>query len=64
MEKRSTILLIDDDPRNIFALSAVLRSKGYNVITAPSAQEGLSEWPKIFSQMHQKLHQVDLCPTR
>ncbi len=41
MENRSTILLIDDDPRNIFALSAVLRSRGYNVLTAPSAVEGI-----------------------
>ena len=41
MDKSSTVLLIDDDPRNIFALSAVLRSRGFNVRTATSAQEGI-----------------------
>ncbi|HEV7332807.1 MAG TPA: response regulator [Flavisolibacter sp.] len=38
----TNILLIDDDSRNIFALSAVLRAKGYNVITATSAKEGIA----------------------
>lgn len=42
MEKPGSILLIDDDPRNIFALSAVLRSRGYTVLTAPSAREGMA----------------------
>jgi two-component system, cell cycle response regulator DivK len=37
----STILIIDDDSRNIFALSAVLRSKGFSITTATSAQEGI-----------------------
>jgi CheY-like chemotaxis protein len=36
------ILIIDDDSRNIFALSAVLRAKGYHVVSAPSAQEGIN----------------------
>jgi two-component system, cell cycle response regulator DivK len=35
------ILIIDDDNRNIFALSAVLRSRGYETVPAASAQEGL-----------------------
>lgn len=34
-------MIIDDDPRNIFALRAVLKAKGYPVITASSAHEGL-----------------------
>lgn len=38
---KATILLVDDDPRNIFALSAVLRSRGYKVLSAASAQEGI-----------------------
>jgi CheY-like chemotaxis protein len=38
---RDKLLIIDDDPRNIFALSAVLRSKGYKCITASSAQDGI-----------------------
>ena len=38
---KNSILIIDDDSRNIFALSAVLRSKGYRTLSAPSAQEGI-----------------------
>ena len=34
------ILIIDDDNRNIFALKAVLKSKGFGCLSAPSAQEG------------------------
>lgn len=36
------ILIIDDDPRNIFALKAVLQAKGFNCISAMSAKEGFS----------------------
>jgi CheY-like chemotaxis protein len=36
-----SILIIDDDARNIFALSAVLRSRGYEIISATSAMKGL-----------------------
>jgi CheY-like chemotaxis protein len=35
------ILIIDDDNRNIFALSAVLRAKGYVIVSSPSATEGI-----------------------
>jgi two-component system, cell cycle response regulator DivK len=35
------ILIIDDEPRNIFALRAVLQSRGYRVQAAASAPEGL-----------------------
>ena len=35
------ILVIDDDARNVFALSAVLRSRGYACISAYSAEQGL-----------------------
>lgn len=35
------ILIIDDDNRNIFALSAVLKSKGYYCVSATGAEEGL-----------------------
>lgn len=34
------ILIIDDDSKNIFALSEVLKSKKYNCLTATSAEEG------------------------
>ena len=36
------VLIIDDDPRNIFALKAVLKSKGFVCQTASSARKGLS----------------------
>lgn len=35
------MLIIDDDSRNIFALKAVLRSRGYTVLSATSGAEGL-----------------------
>lgn len=40
MEKR-VILIIDDDNRNIFALKAVLKAKGFECLTATSGIEGL-----------------------
>ncbi|WP_443945299.1 two-component system response regulator [Pedobacter sp. AW1-32] len=36
------ILIIDDDNRNIFALKAVLKAKGFSCLSAISAQEGFS----------------------
>ena len=35
------ILIIDDDPRNIFALTAVLKAKGFPCVSAASAEVGL-----------------------
>ena len=35
------ILIIDDEPRNIFALAAVLKAKKYSCLTATNAAEGL-----------------------
>src|SRR5690242_16695522 len=35
------ILVIDDDDRNIFALSAVLRAKGFDCLDATSAPAGI-----------------------
>lgn len=35
----TSILIVDDDSRNIFALSAVLRAHGYNTLAAPGMQE-------------------------
>lgn len=37
------LLIIDDDSRNIFALSAVLQSKGYNVIAASSMKDAFEK---------------------
>lgn len=39
--KRKKILIIDDDSRNIFALSAVLKAKGYPVLVADQAISGI-----------------------
>jgi CheY-like chemotaxis protein len=41
MTDKKTILLIDDDSRNIFALTAVLKAKGFHMLSASSAQEGI-----------------------
>ncbi|MEO8794157.1 MAG: response regulator, partial [Daejeonella sp.] len=35
------ILIIDDDSRNIFALKAVLKAKGFTCLSAVSAKEGM-----------------------
>ena len=40
------ILIIDDDNRNIFALKAVLKAKGFDCLSAISAQEGFSVMEK------------------
>jgi len=41
MGNEKKVLIIDDDARNIFALSAVLKSKGFVCISALDAQEGI-----------------------
>lgn len=41
MTSRGKILIVDDDNRNVFALSAVLKARGYTCISAISAFEGL-----------------------
>jgi CheY-like chemotaxis protein len=38
---KKTILIVDDDSRNIFALAAVLKSKGFHIVSSTSATEGL-----------------------
>ncbi|WP_432710667.1 response regulator [Pedobacter sp.] len=50
MASSKKILIIDDDNRNIFALTAVLKAKGYQCLSALFAEEGLqliSEHPEI-----------------
>ncbi len=37
-----TVLIIDDDARNIFALRLVLRSRGYTCLSANDAMTGLA----------------------
>lgn len=39
--KTKKILIIDDDSRNIFALTAVLKAKKFTCLSAVSAQDGL-----------------------
>ncbi|GAB3432536.1 response regulator [Niabella aquatica] len=41
MNKVKTILIIDDDSRNIFALQLTLKARNYNYISCQSAWEGL-----------------------
>ncbi|MET0466313.1 MAG: response regulator [Chitinophagaceae bacterium] len=36
------ILVVDDDPKNIFALVATLRAKGFETASANSAEEGIA----------------------
>ncbi len=36
-----TVLLVDDDPRNIFALASVLERRGMNVLTATTGREAI-----------------------
>ena len=40
--KTKKILIIDDDNRNIFALTAVLKAKKYTCLSATSAQTGFN----------------------
>ncbi len=40
-QQKKKIIIIDDDERNIFALDAVLKSRGFQCIAASSAKEGL-----------------------
>lgn len=40
MQKK--ILIVDDDARNIFALSSFLKAKGYACLSAQGASEGLA----------------------
>lgn len=35
------VLIVDDDNRNIFALTAVLKARGYQCLSATGAEEGL-----------------------
>jgi len=39
MNKQQTVLLVDDDQRNIFALSAVLKARGYTVFSAANIRD-------------------------
>ena len=41
MDKRSTILLIDDQPSNLALLQALLQDEGYRLLTAKDAQQAL-----------------------
>lgn len=47
-ELRNKVLIVDDDTRNIFALSAVLKAKGYSCVSSPGSLEAL----KLLSSNH------------
>ncbi|MPR35917.1 response regulator [Salmonirosea aquatica] len=36
---KKSILIVDDDPRNIFALSAMLKARGFSVLSATGMKE-------------------------
>lgn len=42
MNNKNKILIIDDDPRNIYALELTLRVKGYTAVSSASATEGIA----------------------
>ena len=42
MSDEKQVLIIDDDSRNIFALTAVLKSKGFRVVSASNMVEAFS----------------------
>lgn len=41
-KQQKSVLIIDDDSRNIFALKATLVAKGFRCLTAQSANEGIN----------------------
>ena len=41
--RNNTVLIIDDDSRNIFALSAVLKARGYSTISASEMAEAFEK---------------------
>lgn len=43
---KKKILIIDDDPKNIFALAATLRARGYEIISATGVFEGVRSLEK------------------
>ncbi|NCI46646.1 response regulator [Sediminibacterium soli] len=42
MADRKKILIVDDDARNIFALAAVLRSRGYDCLSATGMKDAFA----------------------
>lgn len=38
---KKKILIVDDDPRNIFALKLTLKSRGYEIVSCTMAQEAI-----------------------
>ncbi len=42
MHTNSTILIVDDEPNTLKVLSAILKNKGYDVLTARTAEEALN----------------------
>ncbi|RME68661.1 MAG: response regulator, partial [Nitrospirae bacterium] len=41
MDREQTILIVDDDEKNVKLLTALLQAKGYNCVPAYSGQEAL-----------------------
>ena len=43
MNQGTKVLIIDDDSRNVFALNAVLKAKGFTCVSALNAEDGLQQ---------------------
>ena len=43
MLKGKTVLIVDDNEKNIFAMSAILRTKGMRIITAENGEKGIEK---------------------
>ena len=43
MKSKKKVLIIDDDPRNIYALELSLRVKGYTSVSSSNAAEGIAQ---------------------
>ncbi len=55
--KGKTLILADDDPLNIFALSAALEDYGFDIITAANGKEAVS---KLTSTAHVDMVLMDI----
>ena len=43
MQKKTKILIVDDDPDMVTAIGAVLEARGYEVVTAQDGEDGLAK---------------------
>lgn len=51
MDKKSTILIIDDEPALLLGLAAKIKRQGYHVVTASDGQEGMRKAREILPDL-------------